>query len=131
MPKATATVNGHEVASSSTYELIEGNIYVRPSVPTSSPHVLPRPLDLSPSLISQPTAFQFPPSALNKQFFTPSPTTTFCPYKGTASYYTVTTNKTELKDAAWVYEDPKPEYEKIKGYVAFYKSKPGVEVASE
>lgn len=74
---------------------------------------------------------QFPPSSLKESFFASSPTTTVCPYKGTASYYTVTTNKTETKDAAWVYADPKKEYEKIKGFVAFYKGKPGVEVSSE
>jgi uncharacterized protein (DUF427 family) len=116
MPKATATVNGHTVAETDSYELVEGNIYVR----TPSSH---------PSPLSYVT--QFPPSSLNQTFLTPSSTTTVCPYKGTASYYTVTTNKTETKDAAWVYEDPKKEFEKIKGFVAFYKSKPGVEVTSE
>ncbi|KAF2788802.1 DUF427-domain-containing protein, partial [Melanomma pulvis-pyrius CBS 109.77] len=100
MPHATATVNGHTVADTDAYELVEGNVY-------------------------------FPPSSLNQSFFTSSPTTTKCPYKGTATYYTITTNKTETKDAAWVYAEPKSGYEKIRGFVAFYKSKPGVEVVSE
>jgi uncharacterized protein (DUF427 family) len=36
---------------------------------------------------------------------------------------TVTTNKTEVKDAAWYYENPIESMNKIKGYVAFYKGK--------
>jgi hypothetical protein len=36
---------------------------------------------------------------------------------------TVTTNKTEVKDAAWYYSEPLKSMEKIKGYVAFYKGK--------
>ena len=37
MPKATATVNGHTVAETDSYELVEGNIYVR----TPSSHLSP------------------------------------------------------------------------------------------
>lgn len=66
---------------------------------------------------------QFPPSSINKAHFTPTSTTTHCPYKGDASYYTVTTNKTEMKDAAWYYPDPLPAMAKIKDHVAFYKGK--------
>lgn len=38
MPHATATVNGVEVARSSTWEVVDGNIYVR------YPHTIPPPL---------------------------------------------------------------------------------------
>jgi uncharacterized protein (DUF427 family) len=41
----------------------------------------------------------------------------------------VTTNKTEVKDAAWFYPEPLESMNKIKGYVAFYKGK--AEVKSE
>ncbi|KAF2250755.1 DUF427-domain-containing protein [Trematosphaeria pertusa] len=69
----------------------------------------------------------FPPSAINKSAFTPTSTKTHCPYKGDASYYTVTTNKTEVKDAAWYYPEPMKGYEKIRDYVAFYKTKAEIE----
>ena len=36
---------------------------------------------------------------------------------------TVTTNKTEVKDAAWYYPETIESMNKIKGYVAFYKEK--------
>lgn len=41
----------------------------------------------------------------------------------------MTTNKTEVKDAAWYYPNPIESMDKIKGYVAFYKNK--AEVKSE
>jgi uncharacterized protein (DUF427 family) len=78
---------------------------------------------------SSTNAAQFPPSSINKSFFSPTSTSTHCPYKGDASYYTVTANKTEVKDAAWYYPTPLPEYNKIKDFVAFYKGK--AEVKSE
>jgi uncharacterized protein (DUF427 family) len=68
----------------------------------------------------------FPPDAIKSNHFTPTNTTTHCPYKGDASYYTVTANKTEVKDAAWYYPEPLEGMKKIKGYVAFYKSKADV-----
>lgn len=38
----------------------------------------------------------------------------------------MTTNKTEVTDAAWYYPEPLAGMEKIKGYVAFYKGKADV-----
>ena len=50
----------------------------------------------------------FPPEALDQRFFTPSPTTTVCPWKGTAHYYTVVVDEAVNPDAAWYYPAPKP-----------------------
>ncbi|KAG9204286.1 hypothetical protein G6514_001360 [Epicoccum nigrum] len=100
MPYATATVNGVEVARTSNWEVVDGNIY-------------------------------FPPSSITKSHFTPTSTTTHCPYKGDASYYTVTVNKTEVPDLAWYYPEPIKGMEKIKDYVAFYKTKGDVMIGVE
>ena len=54
-----------------------------------------------------------------------SQTTTFCSWKGTASYYDLEVNGKINKDAAWYYPDPSYAAKKIKGYIAFWK---GVEV---
>jgi uncharacterized protein (DUF427 family) len=67
----------------------------------------------------------FPPASLNRQFFSDSPTTTVCPWKGTASYYHVEVNGKVNKDAAWLYPTPKSAASNIAGHVAFWK---GVEV---
>ncbi|KAF2654013.1 DUF427 domain protein [Lophiostoma macrostomum CBS 122681] len=98
---ATATVNGVEVARADTYEIVDGNIYFPPTSLTSPSHL------------------------------TPTSTHTHCPYKGEASYYSINAGKTVLKDAAWYYPEPKPGMEKIRGYVAFYKTKPEIEVSVE
>ena len=49
-----------------------------------------------------------------------------CPWKGTARYFTINANGAVNPDAAWTYPDPKPEAERIRAHVAFWK---GVEVA--
>lgn len=63
----------------------------------------------------------FPPSALKKEYFQPSKTTSVCSWKGDCSYYTVNVNGKENPDAAWCYADPKPDAKEIKGHVAFWK----------
>lgn len=63
----------------------------------------------------------FPPESLNTEFFEKTTHTTHCPWKGDASYYTLVVDGERNENAAWVYEDPKPDAEHIKGYVAFWK----------
>lgn len=67
----------------------------------------------------------FPPSSLHTQFFTKSDTTTICPWKGTASYYTILVGNNENIDAAWYYPSPKEAANEIVDHVAFWH---GVEV---
>lgn len=54
-----------------------------------------------------------------------SDTATICPYKGTASYWSLN----GLQDAAWSYEDPLPEAASIAGLVSFIGE--GIEVELE
>ena len=69
--------------------------------------------------------YYFPPSSINQQFFIESETTSSCPWKGTASYYTIVVNGEENTDAAWYYPSPKQAAAEIKNHVAFWR---GVEV---
>ena len=62
----------------------------------------------------------FPPSSIRKEFFKETSTHTVCPWKGTASYYTVAVNGAENKDAAWYYPETSELAKNIKGYVAFW-----------
>jgi uncharacterized protein (DUF427 family) len=59
-------------------------------------------------------------------YFKDSSTHTVCPWKGTASYYTVVADGKENPDAAWFYPAPKDAAKQIKDHVAFWK---GVEVS--
>ncbi|GAB2718657.1 DUF427 domain-containing protein [Kitasatospora kifunensis] len=67
----------------------------------------------------------FPLSAVPAHYLIPSETTSFCPWKGTASYYTLVVDGERNEDAVWYYPEPKPEAEQIRGRVAFWR---GVEV---
>lgn len=67
----------------------------------------------------------FPLDSIGKEHLAPSAKTSFCPWKGTANYYTVVADGEENPDAAWYYAEPKEAAEEIKGRVAFWR---GVEV---
>ena len=59
-----------------------------------------------------------------------SDTTTYCPFKGDASYYHVTTAAGDtVEDVIWTYEQPYPAVGDIVGHVAFYPDKADITVA--
>ena len=64
----------------------------------------------------------FPISDVNKEFLKDSSTHTNCPWKGEASYFTVTVDGDEGADAAWYYPEPKDAASAIKGHVAFWRN---------
>lgn len=53
----------------------------------------------------------------------PSPRKTQCPYKGEASYFSVTSGDKTAEDAVWSYEKPYPAMQEIAGRLAFYPDK--------
>lgn len=63
----------------------------------------------------------FPADSVKEEFLRPSSTTTVCPWKGTASYYSVEAGGQTATDAAWYYPTPKPEAAQITGRIAFWK----------
>ncbi len=67
----------------------------------------------------------FPAASVRSEFLSPSDTTSHCPWKGDASYYTLRVNGAENPDAAWSYPQPKDAAKEIKDHVAFWR---GVEV---
>ncbi|QND48780.1 DUF427 domain-containing protein [Rhizobium lusitanum] len=46
--------------------------------------------------------------------------TTYCPYKGDCSYYSIPAGGKRSVNAIWTYENPYPSVGRIKGYMAFY-----------
>ncbi len=63
----------------------------------------------------------FPPQNVNHEYLNDSDTTSVCPWKGTASYYTLEVDGKVNKDAAWYYPDPSDAASQIKNYIAFWK----------
>jgi uncharacterized protein (DUF427 family) len=63
----------------------------------------------------------FPADAVKREHLRDSDTHTICPWKGTASYYTVVADGQENRDAAWYYPDPKAAAKNIAGHIAFWR----------
>ena len=63
----------------------------------------------------------FPMSAVDRTVLVSSDKTTYCPWKGTANYYTLAVDGEENPDAAWYYARPKDAAEQIAGRVAFWR----------
>ncbi len=68
----------------------------------------------------------FPPDSVSAELVQTA-TTSVCPWKGTASYYTVKVGDQVNPDAAWFYPAPKDAAAEIKDRVAFWK---GVQVSA-
>lgn len=65
----------------------------------------------------------FPVADVNMDVLQVTDTTSRCPYKGQAVYYTARTTEGVLKDIAWAYNEPIDEAVEIKGLIAFYQEK--------
>ena len=63
----------------------------------------------------------FPLDSLDRAYVTFSNHKTTCPWKGSASYFSLLVNGELNADAAWYYAEPKPEAESVKDRVAFWK----------
>lgn len=55
--------------------------------------------------------------------------TSHCPFKGTATYYSIRDRDRVAENAAWTYESPLPQVAKIRNAVSFYTDRVAVELA--
>ncbi|OJJ07339.1 hypothetical protein ASPVEDRAFT_56749 [Aspergillus versicolor CBS 583.65] len=91
MPHAVAKVGGHVIAETDSWEFVEGNIY-------------------------------FPESSIkNKDVLESSDLSTFCPWKGYASYWSIVVDGKTNQNAVWYYKEPYEAAINIKDHVAFDK----------
>jgi uncharacterized protein (DUF427 family) len=67
----------------------------------------------------------FPRSSVESSYLEQSPTRTTCPWKGEASYFTISVDGEKNTDAAWYYPSPFEAASQITDRVAFWR---GVEV---
>ena len=70
----------------------------------------------------------FPVESLDREYLEQDDRTTFCPWKGTAHYYSLVVDGERNEAAAWYYPEPKPEAEHVRDRVAFWR---GVEVVGD
>ena len=67
-----------------------------------------------------PTRYYLPKDDIRMEMLTPTTTSSRCPYKGTANYWSAEIGDTTYPDIAWCYESPVPECPKIRDLVCFY-----------
>jgi len=70
-----------------------------------------------------PVVYYVPLADVRSEVLKPSDHTTYCPYKGDASYYSLATPNGEVADAVWYYAEPYSAVAEIAGHVAFYANK--------
>ncbi|MEV6025046.1 DUF427 domain-containing protein [Streptomyces sp. NPDC052036] len=64
-----------------------------------------------------PVRYYIPAEDVRTDLLTPSETHTECPFKGTASYWSLP----DAENLVWAYPDPKPEVAAIKDHLCFYE----------
>ena len=70
-----------------------------------------------------PPRYYLPITDLRMDLLRPSQTSTHCPYKGTAGYWTLEVNGKRYEDYVWIYRTPLPESQKIAGLACFYNER--------
>ncbi|MEU9112846.1 DUF427 domain-containing protein [Streptomyces sp. NPDC048483] len=65
-----------------------------------------------------PVRYYLPPEDVRTDLLTPSKTHTFCPFKGTASYWSLAGGPLDI---AWAYPEPRPGVAQIKDHLCFYE----------
>jgi uncharacterized protein (DUF427 family) len=59
------------------------------------------------------------PSHVRTDLLRQSDSSTYCNYKGVATYWSAVVGDTEVEDVAWSYQDPPPESLPIRGFLSF------------
>jgi len=67
-----------------------------------------------------PPVYYLPLDAVDADVLTPSSHQTYCPFKGDASYYSLTDGDSASENAVWTYLAPYDAVSEIAGHVAFY-----------
>ena len=63
----------------------------------------------------------FPADSVKQDYLRPSDHSSVCPWKGTASYYSLEVDGQVNANAAWYYPQPKNAAKQIQDHVAFWK----------
>ena len=78
-----------------------------------------------------PVRYYIPRLDVRMELLEPTDTVTRCPYKGVASYWSVSAGGANHKDLAWSYRSPIPECPKIENLIAFFNERVDLEVDGE
>jgi len=68
-------------------------------------------------------AYYFPADDVRMDFLARTKLATHCPFKGNASYWSITVGDQSVENAVWSYEEPYRDAEEIRGFLSFYPDK--------
>ncbi|MFG2138095.1 DUF427 domain-containing protein [Streptomyces sp. NPDC048650] len=105
------TTPGHHI------EVAQGTDHIRVAIDGRILADTHRPLLLTET--GYPVRYYLPPEDVRTDLLVPSDTRTVCPFKGTASYWSLPGGP---KDIAWAYPEPRPEVADIKDHLCFYEA---------
>ena len=72
---------------------------------------------------SHPPVYYIPREDIRAEYLTSTAKSSFCEFKGTAGYVTVTVGNKRVENAGWFYPTPTAAFATLKDYIAFYPSK--------
>ncbi len=77
-----------------------------------------------------PTRYYLPPDDVRMDLLTPTSFETQCPFKGTASYWSLTLDGTTHDGIVWAYQEPFEAAEGIAGMLCFYPDRSDLAVSA-
>jgi uncharacterized protein (DUF427 family) len=119
----------HPADPHSRIDLRQSSRHVRVEIDGTTVAETTRPLLLFETNL--PTRYYISREDVSEELLEPSDTHTRCPYKGTASYYSVRIGDELHPDAVWYYPEPLPEVAAIKDALAFFNERADIYVDGE
>ncbi len=80
---------------------------------------------------ASPPTFYLPPSDINFETLQAAKGSSFCEWKGAATYWSLNVGGSVIKNVGWSYEAPSPSFASIKSYLSFYPAKLECTVAGQ
>ncbi|MEM9565184.1 MAG: DUF427 domain-containing protein [Actinomycetota bacterium] len=78
-----------------------------------------------------PPRYYLPPDDVHMDLLVPTETSSACPYKGVARYWSVEVDGVDHPDVAWGYDEPLPESAGVQGLICFYNERVDLTIDGE
>ena len=72
---------------------------------------------------ASPPTFYIPTRDVAAECLQPAPGSSTCEWKGTARYWTLSVPPVRLEAVGWSYDEPRPEFERIRDWFSFYPAR--------
>lgn len=72
---------------------------------------------------ASPPTFYIPPADVDQKLFREATGSSFCEWKGKATYWDIVVDQRVHESAAWSYDNPNPAFRAITGFFSFYPAR--------